>query len=807
MTNKPFLLPDPFIFPAYPPDLPRLDADDTEGSEYITRASLEIEHACGVSLSCMTNAGSTVSVQINLVSPGIVRVLLEGESLDQKHLTLAKNQSDQDVDIWIETTEKKITIKSDEITSHIDLDPFHLHFSGYDGRSLLEQNYTHRDATGRMTMLPFGFTNVDGKFAAFHDTFTAEPDEHFYGFGEKFTDFDKRGQRLEMWLHNTYGVHSEMAYKNVPFFISTRGYGIFVDSLYCTRFDMAFSNHATYSFITPDSALDYYVITGTDLKTIISRYSSLTSFPILPPKWAFGLWMSSGFQHDTSEDVLDRARQLRKQEIPCDVLHLDCYWQRHGAWSDMKWDREAFPDPEAMIVQIRDMGFRVCLWKNPYLGIESELFPKAVENGYLLKTAEGEPYILDLWDGYHPPVGIVDFTNPEAELWYRTLLRPLLRMGVDVFKTDFGESIPHDAVAHNGMTGETLHNLYPLLYNDLVSAITAEESDHTGLVWARSSYAGGQRHAIQWGADCDCSYQGLASTLRGGLSIGMCGHAFWSHDIGGFYIQPTPELYIRWAQFGLLSPFSRAHGVTTRLPWDYGDEALRIFRDYVHLRYKLLPYIFTYAMIAAETSIPILRPMVLEFPDDPSTYNLDLQYMLGEELLVAPIYNSAGHRPVYIPEGKWVDYWTHEIIEGPKTIWVKVPLEVIPLYVRGNALIPTMKPTNHLSEEPFDSILFECYLLENGSFKLRDTDGNTHIKAAIQSTQLDLKVDGVKNRLGLKLLPLTTMTKLDSIILNGKPLVKKEQLNFERGMESAWMRNGEGSIHILMLKSEDEAHD
>ena len=796
MPYKPPLLPSVPI-PAVPPDLPVRADTDRGGPDYVTTASVVSENARGVTLAGVTLSGKPVAIAVTVAAPGIVRVLLEDAGAGANRTTLARDLSAQPVQVTLEKTPGQISLATDLVRVQVSLDPFHLTFYGPDGRVLLDQNYSDSDVANIPIVLPFGFSEVDGRRVAFHDTFTAGPDEHFYGFGEKFTDFDKRGQRLEMWNYEAHGVHSERAYKNVPFFMSTRGYGVFVDSVSPIQFDMASSNHSTFSLIVPDAALDYYVIVGPELKTVISRYASLVSFPILPPKWAFGLWMSSGFKRDSQDEVLARARDLRAHDIPCDVLHLDCYWQRFGCWSDLQWDGEMFPDPETLLKQIKAEGFKVCLWINPYIGVESPLFEEARAKGYFLKKPDGEAWVGDQWGGYHPPVGVIDVTNPEAAAWFQDLLRKPLRIGADVYKTDFGEGVPADTVAHNGMTGVQLHNLYTLLYNDLVVDVTKEIAGHA-MVWGRSTYAGGQRHAAQWGGDTNCTYQGMASTLRGGLSMGVCGHAFWSHDIGGFHYQPTPELYVRWMQFGAFSPLARAHGMSTRLPWDYGDAALRITREYVRLRYRLLPYIYTYACLAHETSLPILRAMALEFPDDPCTYTMDLQYMFGSELMVAPIFNDEGRRHVYFPAGRWIDYWTHEVITGPGARLIEAPLDVLPLYVRANALIPTIAPPDHLTDAPFDRVTFDAYLLDRGgAFTLRDTDGATTVSAAMAGSRLDVQVDGAKRKVGLRLVPLPGAAAITAVQVNGAPLKKLDAPPTDPDAPAGWCRAHDGSVLIM----------
>jgi alpha-D-xyloside xylohydrolase len=769
MTQAP-LLPYSF-FAANPPRLAHRQAGDAGLPSFVTRAAVMGLEAQGAVLAGTTREGTDLRITLEIIAPGVAHVLVQGEP-DLRRVTLALPAAAIQVPVDVESSDAHLRLISDRICLDVELDPFHIAFSGPQG-IFLEQDRGTTIVTDTLGVLPCGYSEVDGQRVAFHDSFVSEPDEHYYGFGEKFTDFDKRSQRLEMWNYDAYGVHHEQAYKNVPFYISTRGYGIFVDSVRRVNFDMGQSNHAAVQIVVPDSALDYYVIAGPDPKDIIRRYADLVSHPILPPKWSLGTWMSSGFKDDNADSVLERARELRARHIPCDVLHLDCYWQKYGLWSELLWDRAMFPDPDRLIREVHELGFHVCLWINSYIGTASERFTEGRAKGYFLKNPAGEPYVAQLWGNYHPPVAVVDVTNPEAARWYREMLRVLLRQGIDVFKTDFGEGVAADAVAYNGMTGDELHNLYTLIYNDLVAGVTAEETGRGGLVWGRSTYAGGQRHAAQWGGDPNCTYSALASTLRGGLSMAMCGHAFWSHDMGGFHVQPTPDLYIRWTQMGLFSPMSRWHGITTRLPWAYGPDAERITRNVTGLRYRLMPYIYTQAATAAVEGLPIIRPMVLEHPDDPLTYTLDLQYYFGPDILVAPIYNESGRRPVYLPKGQWIDFHSHELIDGPVVRKLTVPLDVLPLYVRANAIIPTMDPVDHLPDGPFPFVTFDAYLLPGGTgtCTLHDEDGDTEITAAWAGTQLTVWLTGAKRRAGLRLY-LPGGTEISGVTLNGAPLAQ-----------------------------------
>jgi alpha-D-xyloside xylohydrolase len=471
----------------------------------------------------------------------------------------------------------------------------------------------------------------------------------------------------------------------------------------------------------------------------LRRYDGLTGMPVLPPKWAFGTWISSGFFRDSQERVMERARTIRARGIPCDVLHLDTYWQAEDHWSDLRWDPEAFPDPEGMLAALDEMGFKVCLWMNPYISHLSPAFSEAAERGYFLKTPSGDPYVADCWHGSYPSCGIVDFTNPEAAGWFRGLLRSLLEQGVAVFKTDFAEGVPHDAVAANGMTGTELHNVYALLFNDLVADVTREVQGH-GLVWARSSYLGGQRHPAQWSGDSDAVYPAMGSTIRGGLSHGLSGVPFWSHDAGGFHGRPTDDLFVRWAQFGALSPLVRFHGTTSREPWQFPNVEAQVV-EAIRLRYRLMPYIYSAAVTAAETGAPMMRALCVDYPDDPVAWQADLEYLLGEDLLVAPMTSADGTRTVYLPAGTWVDYWTGEIAEGSRHIVVSPPLDRIPLFVRHGAVIPVTEVTDRVAGDSEITLL--CYGAE-GRTTIKDLDGTTTVAVRWEDGRPVITTEGPK---------------------------------------------------------------
>jgi alpha-D-xyloside xylohydrolase len=741
MPYRPPLVPHE-TFVADPVDLP-VRPPGQQGLSALARAEVLTVDRASVALKGTTTDGVTLVAEIGSAGEGVIRVRLSQDPVARSRSARATNlvTPGRDEAARVEVGPGRIRVITGPLAAEVTLDPWGLRFVDLAGQELVATNPGEADISGRMRTLPLGRSTVDGAVVAYHETFTAAADEHFVGLGEKFTAFDKRGQRAVMWNYDAFGSESDRAYKNVPFYLSSRGYGVLVDSGMATEFDLCQSTHSVVQILVPDDLIDYYIIAGPAPAQILNRFNLLTGRPEMPPKWAFGAWISSGFQVDTQDSVMTRARTLRERTIPSDVMHLDCYWQVAGHWSDLRWDNENFPDPDGMLRDLAAMGFRTSLWMNPYVSHLSPLFAEAAEAGHFLTHRDGTAYVADVWHGTFPACGIVDFTRPETVDWFQSLLRPLLEQGVAVFKTDFAEGVPADAVASNGMTGVELHNVYSLLFNDAVAEVTRSVVGHS-LVWARSSFLGGQRHSAQWGGDTNCTYPAMASTLRGGLSHGLAGVPFWSHDAGGFTGRPTPDLYVRWAQFGALSPLVRFHGTSSRLPWDFPGFAQEGAIAAVRLRYHLMPYLYTAAVESARTGVPLMRALLVDSPNDPAAWHADLEYLLGPDLLVAPMTDPSGTRTVYLPEGEWVDWWTGAIHTGRSYHRVTQPLGRVPLFVRRGAVIPVVEPGDTVGDGPFDAITLLCFDPAPGTTTISDVDGDTVITASVSPDGVALMVDG-----------------------------------------------------------------
>ena len=483
-----------------------------------------------------------------------------------------------------------------------------------------------------------------------------------YGLGERFTAFTKNGQSVEIWNRDG-GTSTEQAYKNIPFFITNRGWGVLVNQPENVSFEVGSEFVSKVGFSVEGESLEYLIIDGPTPKDVLDRYTRLTGRPALPPPWSFGLWLTTSFTTDYDEKTVNGfVDGMRERDLPLHVFHFDCFWMRGQHWCDFEWDPAAFPDPEGMLARLKAKGLRICVWINPYIAQRSKLFDEGMAKGYLLRRPDGGVW---QWDNWQSGMGFVDFTNPEACAWYAGHLERLIAMGVDCFKTDFGERIPTDVVYFDGSDPEKMHNYYTFLYNRLVFETLKRLRGGEAVVFARSATVGGQRFPVHWGGDNVATYESMAESLRGGLSLGLSGFGFWSHDIGGFQNKAPAHVYKRWCAFGLLSSHSRLHGFTSyRVPWIYDDEAVDVLRAFTRLKCRLMPYLFAAAAEAARSGAPMMRAMVLEFPDDPACETLDRQYMLGPSLLVAPVFSEDGQVSFYLPEGRWTHLLTGEVVDG-----------------------------------------------------------------------------------------------------------------------------------------------
>ncbi|MEJ2635200.1 MAG: glycoside hydrolase family 31 protein, partial [Calditrichia bacterium] len=593
-------------------------------------------------------------------------------------------------------------------------------------------------------------------------SFHLRPDERLYGLGEKFLPLNQMGQRIVSWTRDALGSTSEKSHKNIPLLWSTRGYGLFIDSTARITWELGTVSCQSATITIESENLDLYLIYGPSPAEILQHYAELTGHAPLPPKWSFGLWVSSGgtYRNQTSmERLLDG---LEEHNLPADVVHIDPWWMNWRQYCDFRWNRDAFPEIEKFIEALHNKDLKLCLWIQPYISVESDLFEHGRKNDYFLKKPDGDIYVINYGlslaprpdgiirtagdkDGWNAPVAIVDFSKPEAADWYRELMKPVLQDGVDVFKTDFGEDVPEDTCFSNGQTGRTMHNLYPLLYTKTVFDTTWEVKGYA-VVWARSGWAGSQNYPVCWSADPAADWASLAATIRGGLSIGMSGIPFWSNDIGGYRGMPEPELYIRWAQFGLFCSHSRMHGDSPREPWHFGAEALDIVQKYVNLRYRLFPYLYSTAIDSSRSGMPVIRAMPLAFPDDPNAHDKDLQYMLGESILVAPVYDRSRFRTVYFPAGEWIDMEDGNIYRGPDNIKVPAPLHKLPLFVRRGTILPMMNPAMHIPQEKVDPLILHVYPDSRSSYNFWEDNGVSRIRCEKDSQNIVFKINAELER-------------------------------------------------------------
>ncbi|PFG30537.1 alpha-xylosidase [Paramicrobacterium agarici] len=560
--------------------------------------------------------------------------------------------------------------------------------------------------------------SADGRPAAsryLHAQLSLGVGELVYGLGERFGPLVKNGQSVDVWNADG-GTSSEQSYKSVPFYLTNRGYGVLVNHSEHVSFEVGSEAVEQVQFSVPGEVLEYLVIDGPTPADVIERYTRLTGRPAEVPAWSYGLWLSTSFTTDYDEKTVSSFIDgMIERDLPLSVFHFDCFWMREFNWTDFAWDTRVFPDPDGMLERLHGKDLRVSVWMNPYIAQRGAAFEEAAAGDYLVKKPNGDIWQWDMWQA---GMALVDFTNPDAVTWYQGKIRALLEQGVDAIKTDFGERIPTDVVWHDGTDPAAMHNLYTQLYNKAVFDVLEEyRGKGEAVLFARSATAGGQQMPVHWGGDNSSSFESMAETLRGGLSLALSGFGFWSHDIGGFEGMPDADVFKRWVAFGLLSSHSRLHGSTSyRVPWLFddgteepGQSAVDVTRTFAQLKNRLMPYLLQVGREAHETGLPFMRPMQVEFAGDPSVDHLDRQYMIGSQMLVAPVFSAAGEVQYYLPAGRWTNFFTNETVDGGAWRAETHAFDSIPLWIREGSVIPLGARSDRPDYDYLDGLTLAVY--------------------------------------------------------------------------------------------------
>ena len=660
--------------------------------------------------------GGTLDVTFTAPRENIIRVTVThfaGKRDNAPHF----ETYEEPVNAVIEENDETVSFTSGKLTARVQKgENWRVDYVAEDGRVLTSSAFR---GMGRALDKDTGKTYMS-------DSLMLDVGECVYGLGERFAAYVKNGQSIDMWNADG-GTASEQTYKNIPFYMTNRGYGVFVEDTSDVSFEVASEKVERVQFSAEGETIVYDVIYGGTPKAVLDGYTALTGRPALMPAWSFGLWLSTSFTTNYDEKTATSFIQgMADRDIPLSVFHFDCFWMKGFNWCDFTWDEETFPDPVGMLKRYHDRGLHLCCWINPYIGQASPLFREGMEHGYLLKKTNGDVWQTDLWQA---GMGILDVTNPDARAWYCDHLRKILRMGVDCLKTDFGERIPVKDIAYfDGKDPLHMHNYYSFLYNKMVFDLLKEErGEGEAILFARSATAGSQQFPVHWGGDNSASYISMAETLRAGLSMSHSGFGFWSHDISGFEQTAPADVYKRWAAFGLLSSHSRLHGSSSyRVPWLFDEESCDVVRKFTRLKCRLMPYLYGAAVEAHEHGTPMMRPMMLEFPDDPACDTLDRQYMMGESLLVAPVFHADSHVDYYLPDGLWTSLLDGRKVQGGH--WQKETHDFLslPLMVRPGTVLPIGKHDDRPDYDYIDGLELHVYQLAEGqtvTVKIPDLKG------------------------------------------------------------------------------------
>ena len=639
--------------------------------------------------------------KIDFVTPRTVRIRMLTTPVEPKpaaSIMLAKEPG-RDGSWKVIETNDKIIYSSDYGTIQINKNPWRIVLKDKAGR-ILSQTAALSDADStQVKYTPFCFVKRGSDNARrINPVFTLTADEMIFGCGESATGLNKAGQKVNLFVTDPQGPETDQMYKPIPFFMSNRGYGMFMHTSAPVTCDFGATYIGLNKMFMGDENLDLFVFFG-EPKDILDEYTDLVGKPGMPPLWSFGTWMSR-ITYFSEKEGYDVAANIRKNKYPCDVIHFDTGWFDVDWQCDYKFSENRFQNPQQMLKDLRSQGFHVCLWQLPYFTPKNRYFSELIEKDMYVKNGNGELPYEDV---------VLDFSNPETVKWYQDKLAGLLNIGVSAIKVDFGEAAPLNGIYASGKSGWYEHNLYPVRYDMAVSEIT-KKLHNENIMWARAAWAGSQRYPLHWGGDAATTNTGMLGTLRAGLSFGLSGFSFWSHDMGGF-VKSTPEdLYCRWIPFGFLTSHTRAHGAPPTEPWLYDSKRVQdVFRKSAEMKYRLMPYVYAQAKECTEKGLPMLRALFVEFPDDPGAWKVDDEYLFGSQILVAPLLESGmTGRTVYLPEGKWIDYQTEKVYEGG---WHRIEAGSLPIImlVRDGSVLPHLKLAQSTAEMDWSKMSLKVY--------------------------------------------------------------------------------------------------
>jgi alpha-glucosidase len=688
----------------------------------------------GSLISCEKLTDNTVEltcengyVSIVFYKGDIVRIIMNPKVVPLKKTSFAVVKKPESCNFTIKEKDDEILISSSKMSLVVNKSPVRISFFDISGKPIVEETVEGMGVNEKREVICFK---------------QMDPNDHYYGFGEKTSFLDKRGEKMTMWNSDVYAPHNpetDALYQSIPYFMTIRdgkAYGLFLDNTSKTVFDMKSSNQV-YSFSAEVGQLDYYVFAGPTPKEVLAQYTELTGKMPIPPKWALG-YHQSRYSYKTEQEVRDLINTFKEKGIPLDAVYLDIHYM--DGYRVFTFDENKFPNPKELIQDLKNEGIQVVPIVDPGVKEDPEYFVyrEGIQDDHFCKYIEGNVFYGQVWPGNS---AFPDFTNHEVRKWWGEKHQFYTDLGIEGIWNDMNEpsvfnetktmdmKVMHDNDGDQ-KTHRELHNIYGLLMGEATYEGVKKLNRKRPFVLTRAGYAGVQRYATVWTGDNRSFWEHLQMALPMCMNLGISGVPFCGPDVGGFAHDSNGQLLTRWTQFGTFTPYFRNHSVLDSIrqePWSFGDNYEKIIKKYIQERYVWLPYLYTLFKEASLTGVPVMRPLVLEYPTDKNTFNLSDQFMIGSDVIIAPIMKpDTYHRVVYLPEGTWVNYWTEEILEGGKHHLVEAELETLPIFIKKGAII-TQGTVKSSTETKESEVTVHIYPIEDqdSHFTYYEDDGKS----------------------------------------------------------------------------------